>query len=782
MMAEESAPALERGVAWIARQPVVPITLVWTVGACLVYSLSDAHWVVTNTSYVNAIWLGLLCGAALARSRFRSLTALAYTVCLSLLCAGEWVGGIMRPVWAGRADILWAMSVRMEALLLRLRSWGAALANRSAIHDTGLFVFLSVFVLWNAGVWLVWTLVRRRRVWEGLLPAAALLAVNIHLSGQKPLLLSVFIVAGGLLAAYVPYVDHHADWDKRQVDYPDEMWIAWGGGAAVIAVIIALAAQGAVWVGTPAGWHAIGDVWISAQRQAADVASRLFADVNPPRVQAPPPAAPGSGAQSSVPAQLDVASAALPPDLRLIGNVPDQSPAIVMWVQTSDPAPYPPDVADRTRRTSPPQHYWRTGIFTTYNGSGWEPLDFSAEGETTGPEIQPRGRYRLLQHFEILASHGNNLFAANLPLTVTAGAQVQFSRLGDSATVTGAVSDYQTLSWVSQASASQLNSAGTDYPPEIASTYLQWPDTLPQRVRALADRITAAAATPYEKAQLIQEYLRSNLTYTLRVPPPPAGQDAVDYFLFEAPGGYCSYYASAMAVMLRVEGVPARVVTGYAMGDYDFQRAAYSVPGASAHAWVEVYFPTYGWVEFEPTASRSEFDRSSQAPQVPPVPTQALPSLNEVKFLGLIPWGYLVSGLALVLLGMGVVRAYRGLEPGWNTPRGRARAVYRQMRAALAGAGLHAPEHLTPDEFRAACERPLANYPALALALGEATRLYVRATFSGRAPNPSETRRVGRLWLRALGERLRLWWQANLAGVRQSRPRPKPRRSTRTRV
>jgi transglutaminase-like putative cysteine protease len=475
-----------------------------------------------------------------------------------------------------------------------------------------------------------------------------------------------------------------------------------------------------------------------------------------------------------------VASAALPPDLRLIGNVPDQSPAIVMWVQTSDPAPYPPDVADRIRAAPPPQHYWRTGIFTTYNGSGWEALDFSAEAETTGPEIQPRGRYRLLQRFDILAPHGNNLFAANLPITVTAGAQVQFSQMGDSAIVTGTVSNYQVLSWVSYASASQLNSAGTDYPPEIASTYLQLPATLPQRVRALADRITAAAATPYDKAQLVQEYLRSNLTYTLRVPPPPAGQDAVDYFLFEAPGGYCSYYASAMAVMLRAEGVPARVVTGYAMGTYDFQRAAYSVPGASAHAWVEVYFPTYGWVEFEPTASLSEFDRSPQSAQAPPAPTQAPPRLPDVTALGVIPWGFLVAGLGLALLGMGLVRAYRGREPGWNTPRGRARSLYRQMRTALAEAGLRAPEHLTPDEFRAACEAPLANYPALALALDEATRLYVRATFSGRAPNPAETGRVWRLWFRALGERLRLWWRANLTRARQGRPGPKPGRPTLT--
>ncbi len=765
MNAAETDETVERVVAWLARQPLIPFALLGILGASLAYSLREANWVMTNTDYANAVWLGLLCGAALARSRFRGGAALLYSLCLSLLVSGEWIGGILRAVRLSHANVLWAMSVRMEALLLRVRSWAEILANGGAIHDAGLFVFLSVFILWNAGAWLAWTLVRRRRVWESLLPAACMLAINIHLSGQGPLLLGVVIFVGCLLAAYAGYVQHHTDWDRRQVDYPDEMGISWGGSAAIVALILIPAMWAAVLFGTPAGWRAIGDFWGNAQRRMAEVTARLFSDVNPPRVKPPEaPAGPGSAPASAgpvtavgTPPPVEVASAALAPDLQLIGNIPDQSPAIVMWVQTSDPPPLPLEGGQHVTTAPPPQHYWRTGIFVTYTGAGWEPLDFPAEAEASGPQVFLSGRYPLLQRYEIPAAHADSIFAVNLPVTATASIQVRYSPLGDSALLKGTVSEYEVLSWATNATVSQLRGAGTDYPPGIAAAYLQLPATLPERVRVLADSITAGSATPYDKAMLVQEYLRDNLTYTLKVPPPRPGQDAVDYFLFEAPGGFCSYYASAMAVMLRAEGVPARVVTGYAMGTYDFKRGAYAVSGDMAHAWVEVYFPGYGWVEFEPTASRSEFARLTE----PDAEARARPAPWTLTAISgwLIPLEIAAVGFALLALAVSAVRAYRALEPGWQTPRGRARALYRQMRNSLARAGIRAPANLTPNEFTAAFAAPLAAYPNLARALVEATGLYLRATFSAHTPPPAETGRVWRLWWRAGGDWLRLWWR-----------------------
>jgi len=112
----------------------------------------------------------------------------------------------------------------------------------------------------------------------------------------------------------------------------------------------------------------------------------------------------------------------------------------------------------------------------------------------------------------------------------------------------------------------------------------------------------------------------------------------VDYFLFDVKQGYCDYYASAMVMMLRSIGIPARFVAGYAPGDYNSQTSAYVVLEQNAHAWVEVFFPSYGWVQFEPTASQPVLLRPAQTPQqaVPPVggatnPNQDLQDILQQK-------------------------------------------------------------------------------------------------------------------------------------------------------
>lgn len=148
-----------------------------------------------------------------------------------------------------------------------------------------------------------------------------------------------------------------------------------------------------------------------------------------------------------------------------------------------------------------------------------------------------------------------------------------------------------------------LASAG-EVGPNLAR-YLQLPD-LPNRIGDMARAITARADHPYEQAEAIEYFLR-NLTYSLTPPPTPPGRDFVDHFLFDLGYGYCTYYASAMVVMLRELGVPARYVEGFAIPastsfDIDERGAyIYQVDNSQAHAWVEAYFPGYGWVTFDPT-------------------------------------------------------------------------------------------------------------------------------------------------------------------------------------
>jgi len=136
----------------------------------------------------------------------------------------------------------------------------------------------------------------------------------------------------------------------------------------------------------------------------------------------------------------------------------------------------------------------------------------------------------------------------------------------------------------------------------IRSKYLQLPDTLPVRVKELALSITSDYENDYDKAKAIEQFFKGNgFTYTLSPPKAPRGVDFVDYFLFDTRQGYCTYYASSMAVLLRCAGIPARYVEGYVLPAKPEKDNLYKVTNEMAHAWVEAYFEGFGWLQFEPT-------------------------------------------------------------------------------------------------------------------------------------------------------------------------------------
>ena len=180
-------------------------------------------------------------------------------------------------------------------------------------------------------------------------------------------------------------------------------------------------------------------------------------------------------------------------------------------------------------------------------------------------------------------------------------------------------SSYELTSSVPLTEPQELREAGTDYPIWIVDRYTQLPAELPQRVRDLGARWAAGYETPYDKAKAIEDNLEricyttagqpppsdaggedSIPCYTTTVEPPAFNSDGVDHFLFNLREGYSEYFASSMTVLLRSQGVPARLATGYTTGEM-VQRENYLVRDSNAHAWVEVYFPSYGWIGFEPT-------------------------------------------------------------------------------------------------------------------------------------------------------------------------------------
>jgi transglutaminase-like putative cysteine protease len=160
------------------------------------------------------------------------------------------------------------------------------------------------------------------------------------------------------------------------------------------------------------------------------------------------------------------------------------------------------------------------------------------------------------------------------------------------------VSIYEADSDISAPSVEQLRGAIAGSP-QFALSYLQLP-RLDPRIPQLATQITGSASNNYDKAAALETYLKTHYGYTLQLPSSSIA-DPLANFLFERKQGHCEYFASSMAVMLRTLHVPSRVVNGFTSSEFNDLTGKYVIRARSAHAWVEAYFPGYGWVTFDPT-------------------------------------------------------------------------------------------------------------------------------------------------------------------------------------
>ena len=166
-----------------------------------------------------------------------------------------------------------------------------------------------------------------------------------------------------------------------------------------------------------------------------------------------------------------------------------------------------------------------------------------------------------------------------------------------------AVSRYEAESDIATPSPAELRASSQNYPAAIAAVYLRLPAVDP-RVPRLAAQVTASAGNNFDKAAAIENHLRTRYGYTLQLPQTEV-RDPIANFLFERKQGHCEYFASSMAVMLRTLGIPSRVVNGFRSDEFNDLTGNYVVRAKDAHAWVEAYFPGYGWQTFDPTPAGS---------------------------------------------------------------------------------------------------------------------------------------------------------------------------------
>lgn len=265
---------------------------------------------------------------------------------------------------------------------------------------------------------------------------------------------------------------------------------------------------------------------------------------------------------------------------------------------------------------SPKPSYWRGESVDFYTGSGWENHTVAkivSTREFGNPFSTNVAVEKVEQVFSLAAGMSTEVvFNSGNPASVEVPSETLASDEGDNLYTTDLEPGvtYKVSSYVPEKNPQLLKSTAQEYPFNIRAIYLQVPETVPARVKTLTAKLTKGARNPYDKVKTIESYLSSNYPYDLTINTVPENRDVVDYFLFDLKKGYCTYHSTAMVIMLRSIGIPARWVKGFTTGIPGGDTGIYEVTMANAHAWVEVYFADYGWLPFEPTPSFSLPDGS----------------------------------------------------------------------------------------------------------------------------------------------------------------------------
>ena len=524
--------------------------------------------------------LGVMLGLAVGASRFGRR-------------AGAWL------IVGYTVTILpWQISAASEQKLLldRLLEVGRRLLislgqfwARQPVKDSLFFVAIVCLAFWVLSVAAGYWAARHRNILVGIIPSGIILIViqayaNYQLHGSW--WLAVYLLIALLTIGRSYYLQSRQVWSQRRVYVNDEAWPnILGGLFTVVAAAIVLA------------W--LFPTSISSVESATEAWTRITHGVRD-RL---------SNAVTSLKGPYGT------PGLNFYGT----SLALGQNAAQGDAPVFTVDVLQ------PPEsnlrYYWRGRAYDSYENGEWtispaSTLDFNpGSGDIKVADIEDRSEARL--RFTLQLPAQSLIYAPSQPVWLDRPASV------DITPVEAGLHDilswqanrnlsnggrYEVRAEIGNPNADQLRAAVAPYPQWVYKRYFQVPDNLRPEFEALAQRVTEGQTTPYDKAVAITNYLRSNLQYSTSVPRTPEGRDPVEWVLFSYKKGFCNYYASAEVLMLRAVGIPARMAVGFAQGEYE--NGEYAVRRRDAHAWPEVFFPGFGWVEFEPTASQQALVRS----------------------------------------------------------------------------------------------------------------------------------------------------------------------------
>jgi transglutaminase-like putative cysteine protease len=711
-------------------------------------SIVAANWADGLGITAWAVLGGLALGAALAKIR-RVPGAIAHLLALTL--------GVPATAWFVTALLPDALTLEEKFIVLqeRLLAWTFKVLSGGVSADNLIFVIQISFLIWLMAYSAAWFVYRRHQVWGAILPSGAAILFNLfYAAPQTGVYFSLYILCALLLVVRLNLHSMEQWWRSESIGYTSDInvdFLVYGVFFSILLMFVAwllpASAPGPSWLGF---LEPLQTPWQDVEDQFNRVFSSLRAVSRPA-----PTTFYGTTLTMGGPVRL--------------GNRP------VMDIQTT---------AGR---------YWRATVYDKYSGIGWINTHLNTvnlgANDPRLDDSQDWMRVEVTQTYKIYLPDQNILYAMSLPVLFSQAIEVRYGQPSaegaDSPLDVALVrlrrplregDTYMVVSAISVADEDSLREAPTQYSTWIEANYVQLPDALPDRVRELAKTITAGESNPYDKATAIEHYLRTRIKYNDSVNPPPAGRDGVDYTLFDRPEGYCNYYASAMVVLARAVGIPARVASGYSSGEYG--DGAYHVVEANAHSWVEVYFPRYGWIEFEPTASKPAIERpkkpasSADSPDQPSDDSRARGRNNrdrnrELEDVdlggGFSPFGFsiwnqpgtiAVGGIGLlVLFGAGVllVVQYRRVRRIGNLAP--AARFYEELLTRMHWLGIPEEKHSTPFERARVIGDAL---PQARAQVDRAAALYVRERFGARPLDEGERIELSAAWARVRVE----WWRA----------------------
>ena len=543
---------------------------------CLGWSVIGAGWLAQLDFLLPLAVFGVVCGVLLGLSSL----SVVYTLPIGAIIGAGLVLWTIGGEYFTRLDQVG----RLFALRNELASWILVVVRTGYPLEFSPVALGFGVLMWTTAFIVGYTVYRHHRVLDAILLVGALLIANMSATYSDLFVqLLVFVIAALLLWLRISLMTKQEGWQRRRVNENAEVptsilrsGLIFTAGTIALAWILTTVAVAAP---LTHAWRGLDGIWTGVQDQFEGV----FGSLTNPQSRL-------SG--SSFGSSFTV-------DGSFVSN--DREALLV----------------DATRGV-----YLRAVTYDIYTGTGWLRSD--------GPQREVEAGERLFTSetpeqplypdafapepitIAMRQSLGRTVFTAGYPLRVYLPARVfqpnNAPFLGGVNAVNAFVEgdSYTVDVALSVATEAELRIAGTEYPESVTDLYLD--DTrVTDGVAQLAAEIATGADTPYDTAKALADYLRRDETfqYETQAPVPGRNRDLVDFFLLDPDNGrigYCEYYASAMVMMARTLGIPARMATGFAPGERT-EDGLYLVRESNAHAWAELYFPGYGWQIFESTRS-----------------------------------------------------------------------------------------------------------------------------------------------------------------------------------